>query len=136
MRRTGLSEPPSTQSCGEAAVRPMPQRGAVRCSRLFPATFGAAIKFIAICCKMVWVVGPVLPFRLARLAAPVLGPLGVCRRAKAALVEGNLANLEKLLRKGKTTPDVLEDRLAKVRHCRARVVVPARAVKGGSTWDH
>ena len=38
----------------------------------------------------------------------------ICRRAKTALIEGNLANLEKLVRKGKTTPEVVEDRILKV----------------------
>ena len=39
----------------------------------------------------------------------------VDRRGKAALVEGNLAKLNKLVRKGKTDADVLEDRLQKAR---------------------
>ena len=38
------------------------------------------------------------------------------RRGKAALVDGNLANLNKLVRKGKADADVLEDRLRKVRN--------------------
>lgn len=41
--------------------------------------------------------------------------VALCRRGKTAIVEGNLANLEKLVRKGKATPEVLEDRLSKVR---------------------
>jgi hypothetical protein len=36
------------------------------------------------------------------------------RRGKAALVDGNLATLNKLVRKGKADADVLEDRLRKV----------------------